>query len=51
MKKRKKRKRKKTYELTAALRLAFVSGKAQRAQIQEEEGGPSSVCKRKVPDL
>jgi hypothetical protein len=35
MKKRKKRKRKKTYELTAALRLVFVSGKAQRAQIQE----------------
>ena len=39
MKKRKKRKRKKTYELTAALCLAFVSGKVQRAQIQEEGGG------------
>jgi hypothetical protein len=37
MKKRKKRK--KTYELTVASRLALVSGKAQRAQIQEEGGG------------
>ena len=35
----KKRKKKKTYELTAALRPAFMSGKAQRAQIQEEGGG------------
>ena len=42
MKKRKERK--KTYELAAASRLALVSGKAQRAQIQEEGG---QTCKER----
>ena len=34
------KKRKKMYKLTAASRLALVSGKAQCAQIQEEGGDP-----------
>ena len=62
MKKRRKKKRKKTYQLTAASCLTFVSGKAQRAQIQEEGGGtlkgaarmrkegtPTHVCKQEGP--
>ena len=38
-------KKEKTHELTAASHLAFMSGKALHAQIQEKRG-PPSVCKR-----
>ena len=40
------RKKRKKMNLTAASRLAFVSGKAQRVQIQQK-GRPPSVCEQK----